>query len=70
MEWVGGCGGDRSGTGHRTEGAHLLVMGRAVSWRDEEEGGRGVKNKRGGRGTEERERKKGSKNKVSIHKEM
>lgn len=58
MEWVGGCGGDRSGTGHRTEGAHLLVMGRAVSWRDEEEGGRGVKNKREGGEGQRREREK------------
>lgn len=69
MEWVGGCGGDGGGTRAQDRGAHLLVMGRAVSWRDE--GGRewGQKQKRGGRGTEERE-KKGSKNKVSIHKEM
>lgn len=42
--------------GAQDRGAHLLVMGRAVSWRDEEEGGGGSKTKEGGEG-QRRERK-------------
>lgn len=64
-EWNGSVGVEVTGVA-QDRGAHLLVVGRAVSWRDEE----GVKNKkRGERDRGERE-KKGSKNKVSIHKEM
>lgn len=66
VEGRGGCEGwvdvEVTGVaqGAQDRGAHLLVMGRAVSWRDEEEGDGvgGQKQKRGERDRGERENRK------------